>query len=74
MPSRFTVRRGFIGLCAAAMLAAVVRAAHAQDTIKIGLILPYTGQFTDTATQMDNAIKLYIQQHGDIVAGKKQED
>lgn len=44
---------------------------HAQNTIKIGLILPYTGQFADTATQMDNGIKLYVKQHGDTVAGKK---
>src|SRR3974377_124875 len=33
--------------------------------------MPYSGQFADTATQMDNAIKLYIKQHGDTVAGKK---
>jgi branched-chain amino acid transport system substrate-binding protein len=33
--------------------------------------MPYSGQFADTATQMDNAIKLYMKQHGDTVAGKK---
>jgi branched-chain amino acid transport system substrate-binding protein len=47
--------------------------AAAQGTVKIGLILPYSGQFADTATQMDNAIKLYVKQHGDTVAGKKLE-
>jgi len=45
--------------------------AFAQKTVKIGLIMPYSGQFADTATQMDNAIKLYVKQHGDTVAGKK---
>ena len=45
--------------------------AYAAGTVKIGLIMPYSGQFADTATQMDNAIKLYIKQHGDRVAGKK---
>jgi len=48
---------------------------HAQDTskdtVKIGLIISYSGQFADTAAQMDNAVKLYIKQHGDTVAGKK---
>ncbi len=44
---------------------------HAQQTVKIGLILPYSGQFADTATQMENAIKLYVKQHGDTVAGRK---
>src|SRR5213594_1909660 len=48
-----------------------VSPALAQSTVKIGLIMPYSGQFADTAAQMDNAIKLYIKQHGDTVAGKK---
>lgn len=46
-------------------------AAAAQDDVKIGLILPYTGQFADLATQADNAIKLYMARHGDTVAGRK---
>ena len=54
---------------AAAVLAA--SSANAQQTVKIGLIMAYSGQFADTAAQMDNAIKLYIKQHGDTVAGKK---
>ena len=33
--------------------------------------MPYSGQFADTATQMDNGIKLYVKQHGDTVAGRK---
>jgi len=57
-----------LGLTAALIVAS---AAHAQDTIKIGLILPYSGQFADAATQEDNAIKLFIKQNGDTVAGKK---
>ncbi len=42
-----------------------------KDTVKIGLIMAYSGQFADTAAQMDNSIKLYIKQHGDTVAGRK---
>jgi branched-chain amino acid transport system substrate-binding protein len=53
----------------AAILA--VSSAQAADTVKIGLIMAYSGQFADTATQMDNAIKLYVKQHGDTVAGRK---
>jgi len=44
---------------------------HAEDTVKVGLIISYSGQFADTGNQMDNAIKLYVKQHGDTVAGKK---
>jgi len=58
-----------LGSLAAALLAA--SPVHAQGAIKIGLIMPYSGQFADTATQMDNAIKLYVSQHGDSVAGRK---
>jgi branched-chain amino acid transport system substrate-binding protein len=49
----------------------IVSSASAQQPIKIGLIMPYSGQFADTATQMDNAIKLYVKQKGATVAGKK---
>jgi branched-chain amino acid transport system substrate-binding protein len=47
--------------------------ARAQDTVKIGLILPMTGGQASTGRQIDNAIKLYMQQNGDTVAGKKVE-
>src|SRR5258707_8865127 len=53
----------------AAVLA--VTSAQAQQTIKIGLILAYSGQFADPSAQMDNGIKLYMKQYGDTVAGKK---
>jgi branched-chain amino acid transport system substrate-binding protein len=45
--------------------------AGAQQPLKIGLIMPYSGQFADAAAQMDNAVKLYVKQHGDTVAGRK---
>jgi branched-chain amino acid transport system substrate-binding protein len=67
------MRKLLVGLggLAAVFLAAVPVAA--QDTIKVGLILPYSGQFADAGNQLDNAIKLYVKQHGDTVAGKKLE-
>jgi branched-chain amino acid transport system substrate-binding protein len=63
------MRKALILGFAAAWLAALP--AGAQQTVKIGLIMPYSGQFADTATQMDNAIKLYVKEHGDTVAGRK---
>src|SRR6267154_1674158 len=57
---------------AAFALLATLSPAGAQ-TVKIGLIMPYSGQFADAATQMDNAIKLYVKEHGDAVAGRKLE-
>jgi branched-chain amino acid transport system substrate-binding protein len=57
------------GLALAALIGAVP--ASAQDTVKVGVISAYTGQFADTAAQIDNGIKLYMKQNGDTVAGKK---
>ncbi|MEE1613249.1 ABC transporter substrate-binding protein [Microvirga sp. CF3016] len=62
------LRRTF--LRAAAVLA-LTGAASAQETVKIGLILPMTGPFASTGRQIEAAAKLYMQQKGDTVAGKK---
>src|ERR1041384_5316745 len=52
-------------------LAPVTTLAQGNTPVKVGLILTYSGQFADAAAQMDNAIKLYMKQHGDTVAGRK---
>ena len=45
--------------------------AAAQVTVKIGLILPMTGPFASTGRQIEGAAKLWMQQNGATVAGKK---
>ena len=66
--------RSFVSALAAGAFALVAAgAAQAQGTVKIGIILPYSGPFADGATQMDNAIKLWVKQNGDTIAGKKLE-
>ncbi|MGB3271920.1 MAG: ABC transporter substrate-binding protein [Xanthobacteraceae bacterium] len=57
-------------VCAVAV-GAFAGVAVAQETVKIGLIVPMTGGQASTGKQIDNAVKLYMQQHGDTVAGKK---
>jgi len=64
------MRRALAGFCWLISLLALVPA-HAQQAVKVGLIMAYSGQFTDAAAQMDNGVKLYMKQHGDIMAGKK---
>jgi len=68
-----TLKIAAAGLLAGTMLAGVtaISTAQAQGTIKVGVISAYSGQFADTANQIDNGIKLYMKQHGDTVAGKK---
>jgi branched-chain amino acid transport system substrate-binding protein len=42
----------------------------AQQTVKIGLLVPLTGPFTSTGKQLSAGARLYMQQNGDTVAGK----
>ena len=62
------LRREILAIAALSLLPSV---AFAQDTVKIGLILPMTGQQASTGKQIDAAAKLYQAQHGTTVAGKK---
>jgi branched-chain amino acid transport system substrate-binding protein len=63
------MRKAVVIAIAASMFSALP--ARAQQTVKIGVILAYSGQFADPAAQMDNGIKLYLREHGDVVAGKR---
>ena len=56
-----------------AALAAALSAtpALADDTVNIGMIVPMTGPSQSTGKQEQAGAKLYIQLHGDTVAGKK---
>jgi branched-chain amino acid transport system substrate-binding protein len=55
-------------------LALIGSGAHAQsDTVKIGVILPMTGQQASTGRQIDAAIKLWVAQNGNKAGGKKVE-
>src|SRR5215211_25129 len=60
-------------LLIAGVLSVVSSGAFAQDTVKIGLILPMTGQQASTGKQIDAAVKLYQARNGTTVAGKKVE-
>ena len=54
-----------------AALAAAFTFGTAQAQVKVGLILPMTGQQASTGKQIDAAVRLYIAQNGATVAGKK---
>ncbi|CAM5194351.1 Branched-chain amino acid transport system substrate-binding protein OS=Castellaniella defragrans OX=75697 GN=HNR28_001882 PE=3 SV=1 [Castellaniella defragrans] len=48
---------------------ATIGTAAAQD-LKIGMILPMSGPFAAHGQQLENGARLYMQQHGDTVAGR----
>jgi len=58
-------------IIAVAVIALSPATAVAQETIKVGLILPMTGPFTTTGKQVEAGARLYVQQNGATVAGKK---
>src|SRR5271155_4635536 len=62
---------GLRTMLAAAAALLLAGPAAAQPTGKIGPILPMTGPFQGTGRQIDAAVKLYMAQHGDTVAGDK---
>src|SRR5690606_5591687 len=49
----------------------VSSASAADDSFKVGLVLPMTGPFASTGRQVENGVRTYLQQHGDEVAGRK---
>jgi branched-chain amino acid transport system substrate-binding protein len=64
-------KRTWLKAAAALMLVGSNVAAHAEDVVKVGLIVPMSGPFASTGRQIDAAVKLFMAQHGDTVAGKK---
>ena len=60
---------GLIAACAASIAWAATPAAD-TGPIKIGLILPMTGQSASTGRQIDAAVKLWMAQNGSTIAGR----
>jgi branched-chain amino acid transport system substrate-binding protein len=56
---------------AVALTAFCATAASAQETLKIGVVIPMTGTSAAVGREIAAATKLYMAQHGDTVAGKK---
>ena len=66
------LRRHLLTTAAATFVASLAGAgAFAADTVKIGFILPMTGPQQSTGREISGAIKLFQQQNGNTVAGKK---
>jgi branched-chain amino acid transport system substrate-binding protein len=53
------------------VIAITAGTAAAQDSIKIGLVMPMTGTLGPAGQEAVAGAKLYMAQHGDTVAGKK---
>ena len=67
----FTRRHSLLVLLASAGALIGLGAQAQSDTVKIGVILPMTGQQASTGKQIDAAIKLWLAQNGSKAGGKK---
>jgi branched-chain amino acid transport system substrate-binding protein len=66
-----TTRRHIV-LGAAVMSAAFASSlTHAAEPLKVGLIVPMSGPFASTGRQVEAAVKLFLQQNGNTVAGRQ---
>jgi branched-chain amino acid transport system substrate-binding protein len=54
-----------------AIAVAMVGGAAAQDTVKIGMVMPLTGTLATAGKQVVAGARLYMSQHGNTVAGKQ---
>jgi branched-chain amino acid transport system substrate-binding protein len=68
-----TRRRALTSLSVAALALLTPLSAWAEETVKVGLILPMTGPSASTGRQISAAVKLYQEMNGSTVAGKKVE-
>src|SRR2546421_579246 len=59
------------GIGATAAIGATGRRAHGEDVVKIGMCLSMTGGFQTVGGQCLAGARLYIQEKGDRIAGKK---
>ena len=58
-------------ILALSLAPSVAGTASAQDTIKLGMIMPLTGALATAGQQVVAGARLYMSQHGDMVAGKR---
>src|SRR5882724_1753371 len=56
-----------------AIAACAAGGAAAQDTVKIGMVMPMTGTLAAAGKQVVAGARLYMREHGDMVAGKRVE-
>ena len=65
------MNRTTIMMAACAIAALTAGSASAQETVKVGLVQSMTGPINTVGKAAVNGARLYVQQHGDTVAGKK---
>ena len=55
----------------AALTLAMRPGTAAEPTLKVGLVLPMSGSLAGVGRQIDNAVRLYLEQNGDTIEGTR---
>ncbi len=64
-------RTALAAVIAAAALGIAASGAQAQQKIKVGLMLPYSGTYAALGTAIENGFKLYVAEQGGKLAGRE---
>ena len=64
------MKRVWLAVLIAVVPSLLPAAGQAEDAVKIGIIMAYSGQFADPSAQSDNGLKLYLKQHGSKLGGR----
>ncbi|MGV1954111.1 ABC transporter substrate-binding protein [Agrobacterium sp. 22-214-1] len=58
-------------MAAVALMAGGASTLHADDSVKVGVVIPLTGGFQSNGRQINAALKAYVATHGETAGGKK---
>jgi branched-chain amino acid transport system substrate-binding protein len=64
-------RRNLVAVVTAAALFAIGASAQAQNKVKVGFMLPYTGTYSALGNAIENGFKLYVQEQGGKLGGRE---
>ncbi|WP_341487779.1 ABC transporter substrate-binding protein [Pararhizobium sp. A13] len=68
-----SIRKWALGVLAAAAITAAPSAGFAEEAVKVGVVIPLTGNFQSNGRQISAAIKTFVATRGETAGGKKVE-
>lgn len=68
-----TLKKSTVLLAATLAASSLSMAVHAAEPLKIGMVLPMSGPFASYGKQIEHGARLYLQQNGGTIAGRKVE-
>lgn len=67
------LKKSFLSLSVALVASTLSASALAAEALKIGMVLPLSGPYASYGQQIERGARVYLQQHGGQIAGRKVE-